>query len=442
MTVPSLSPNPMPNAAPAGVLEKVPLERYVPPAKPSLVGLSRAQLAEALAGVGVPAAQRKMRVQQIWHWLYVRGATHFDQMTSVSKELRALLDRHFTLDRPEVVAEQVSVDGTRKWLLRLPGEHAGERPHEVECVYIPEADRGTLCLSSQVGCTLTCAFCHTGTQRLVRNLTAGEIVGQIMVARDRLGDWHRKSGLPDLRTSDSKSGLPDLRTSDSRSGASDTTHGAPPTESHRLVSNIVMMGMGEPLYNFEAVRDALLVAADGDGIAISKRRITLSTSGVVPNIARAGAEIGCMLAVSLHAVQDELRNELVPLNRKYPIAELLAACRDYPGLSNARRITFEYVMLKDVNDSLADAKALVKLLKGIPAKINLIPFNPWPGTRYECSDWDRIEKFSEIVFNAGYASPVRTPRGRDILAACGQLKSATEKLSRERLALRAMAMTD
>jgi 23S rRNA (adenine2503-C2)-methyltransferase len=419
MTVPSLNANPIPDAAPAGVLEKAPLERYVPPEKPSLVGLSRAQLAEALAGVGVPAAQRKMRVQQIWHWLYVRGATHFDQMTSVSKELRALLDRHFTLDRPEVVAEQVSVDGTRKWLLRLPGEHAGERPHEVECVYIPEADRGTLCLSSQVGCTLTCAFCHTGTQRLVRNLTAGEIVGQIMVARDRLGDWHH------------------------RLGASDTTHGAPPTESHRLVSNIVMMGMGEPLYNFEAVRDALLVAADGDGIAISKRRITLSTSGVVPNIARAGAEIGCMLAVSLHAVQDELRNELVPLNRKYPIAELLAACRDYPGLSNARRITFEYVMLKDVNDSLADAKALVKLLKGIPAKINLIPFNPWPGTRYECSDWDRIEKFSEIVFNAGYASPVRTPRGRDILAACGQLKSATEKLSaRERLALRAMAMTD
>jgi 23S rRNA (adenine2503-C2)-methyltransferase len=409
----------MPAAASAGVLEKVPLERYVPPAKPSLVGLSRGQLADALATVGVPAAQRKMRVQQIWHWLYVRGATHFDEMTSVSKELRATLDRHFTLDRPEVVAEQISVDGTRKWLLRLPGEHAGELPHEVECVYIPEADRGTLCLSSQVGCTLTCAFCHTGTQRLVRNLTAGEIVGQIMVARDRLGDWHRKPG------------------------ASDTSSGPTPAESHRLVSNIVMMGMGEPLYNFEAVRDALLVAADGEGIAISKRRITLSTSGVVPNIARAGAEIGCMLAVSLHAVRDDLRNELVPLNRKYPIAELLAACRDYPGLSNARRITFEYVMLKDVNDSLADAKALVKLLKGIPAKINLIPFNPWPGTRYECSDWDRIEKFSEIVFNAGYASPVRTPRGRDILAACGQLKSATEKLSaRERLALRAMAMTD
>src|SRR5262245_26904258 len=395
-------------AAAAGLVEKTPLERYVPPEKPSLVGLSRAELAEALASIAVPAAQRKMRVQQIWHWLYVRGAVSFSAMTSVSKELRTALDAHFTLARPEVVAEQTSVDGTRKWLLRLPGEHAGERPHEVECVYIPEADRGTLCVSSQVGCTLACSFCHTGTQRLVRNLTAGEIVGQVMLARDRLGDFQRQ------------------------------TEGG-----ERLVSNIVMMGMGEPLYNFEAVRDALLIVADGEGIAISKRRITLSTSGVVPNIARAGAEIGCMLAVSLHAVRDDLRNELVPLNRKYPIAELLEACRRYPGLSNARRITFEYVMLKDVNDSLADAKALVKLLKGIPAKINLIPFNPWPGTRYECSDWDRIEQFSETVFNAGYASPVRTPRGRDILAACGQLKSASEKLTaRERLALRAMAMTD
>jgi 23S rRNA (adenine2503-C2)-methyltransferase len=364
----------------------------------------------------VPAGQRKMRVQQLWHWLYVRGVRRFEEMTSVSKELRAALDRHFTLARPEVVAEQVSVDGTRKWLLRLPGEVLGERPHEVECVYIPEADRGTLCVSSQVGCTLTCSFCHTGTQRLVRNLTPGEIVGQVMVARDRLGDWL---------------------------GATRASGDGLPTQGERFVSNVVMMGMGEPLYNFEAVRDAVLTVADGDGIAISKRRITLSTSGVVPNIARAGAEIGCMLAVSLHAVRDELRNELVPLNRKYPIAQLLDACRSYPGVSNARRITFEYVMLKDVNDSLADAKALVKLLAGIPAKINLIPFNPWPGTRYECSDWDRIEKFSEIIFTAGYASPVRTPRGRDILAACGQLKSATEKLSaRERLALRAMAMTD
>jgi len=404
------------NAPAAGFVEKAPLERYVPPAKPSLVGLSRAALMEALGTIGVPAAQRKMRAQQLWHWLYVRGAQSFAEMTSVSKELHATLDAHFTLARPEVVAEQVSVDGTRKWLIRLPGEVAGERPHEVECVYIPEADRGTLCVSSQVGCTLTCSFCHTGTQRLVRNLTPGEIVGQVMVARDRLGDW---LGRPRAQGE----GLP--------------------TEGERCVSNIVMMGMGEPLYNFEAVRDAINVVADGEGIAISKRRITLSTSGVVPNIARTGDEIGCMLAVSLHAVRDELRNELVPLNRKYPIAELLEACRSYPGLSNARRITFEYVMLKGVNDQLADAKALVRLLKGIPAKINLIPFNPWPGTRYECSDWDQIEKFSEIIFNAGYASPVRTPRGRDILAACGQLKSATEKLSaRERLALRAMAMTD
>jgi 23S rRNA (adenine2503-C2)-methyltransferase len=397
-------------------IEKVALERYIAPEKPSLVGLSRSALAEALGAVGVPDRQRKMRVRQIWHWLYVRGARSFEEMTSVSQELRALLAAHYTLARPEVVAEQVSADGTRKWLLRLPSEHPGERPHEVECVYIPETDRGTLCLSSQVGCTLNCSFCHTGTQRLVRNLTAGEIVGQVMVARDRLGEWL---------------------------GAEKATGPGLPTAGERFVSNIVMMGMGEPLYNFEAVRDAIEVISDGDGLSISKRRITLSTSGVVPMIARAGEEIGSMLAVSLHAVRDDLRNELVPLNRKYPIAELLQACLNYPGVSNARRITFEYVMLKDVNDSLADAKALVRLLKGIPAKINLIPFNPWPGTKYECSDWEQIEKFSQVVFDAGYASPVRTPRGRDILAACGQLKSATEKLSaRERMALRAMAMTD
>jgi len=403
-------------ADPRGFVEKAPLERYVPPAKPSLVGLSRVQLAEALGEIGIPEKQRKMRVQQLWNWIYVRGVTRFDEMTSVSKELRAALDARFTLERPEVVAEQVSVDGTRKWLLRLPGEHEGERPHEVECVYIPESGRATLCVSSQVGCTLTCSFCHTGTQRLVRNLTPGEIVGQVMVARDRLGDWP---------------------------GGTPPEGAIVPTDGVRFVTNVVMMGMGEPLYNFDAVRDALLIVSDGDGIGISKRRITLSTSGVVPNIARAGAEIGTMMAISLHAVRDELRNELVPLNRKYPIAELLDACRNYPGISNARRITFEYVMLKDVNDQLADAKALVKLLKGIPAKINLIPFNPWPGTRYECSDWEQIEKFSEYIFNAGYSSPVRTPRGRDILAACGQLKSATEKLSaRERMALRAMAMTD
>jgi 23S rRNA (adenine2503-C2)-methyltransferase len=401
--------------ASAPFVEKAPLERDVAPAKPSLIGLSRAELGRALGTLGVPQAQRKMRVQQLRHWIYFRGLTDFEAMTSVSKELRAALSEHFTLDRPDVVAEQVSVDGTRKWLLRLPGETPGERPHEVECVYIPDTERGTLCVSSQVGCTLTCSFCHTGTQRLVRNLTAGEIVGQVMAARDRLGDWP---------------------------GGVRPTDGVVPT-GERCVTNVVMMGMGEPLYNFDAVRDALLIVADGDGIAISKRRITLSTSGVVPNIARAGAEIGCMLAVSLHAVRDDLRNELVPLNRKYPIAQLMEACRNYPGVSNAKRITFEYVMLKGVNDSIEDAKTLVRLLKGIPAKINLIPFNPWPGSKYECSDWEQIEKFSQVVFDAGYASPVRTPRGRDILAACGQLKSASEKLSaRERLALRAMTMTD
>ena len=410
----SFTADPAEAPASAAFVEKRPLERYVAPAKPSLVGYSREALAEACGALGVPERQRRMRVQQIWHWLYVRGAQSFDEMTTLSKELRAALAQRFTLARPEIAAEQISVDGTRKWLLRLPGETGGA-PHEVECVYIPEADRGTLCVSSQVGCTLNCTFCHTGTQRLVRNLTAGEIVAQVVLARDRLGDWNDDRQAP--ATADG--------------------------ERRRLVSNIVMMGMGEPLYNFEAVRDALSVVADGEGLSISKRRITLSTSGVVPNIARAGAEIGCMLAVSLHAVTDELRNRLVPLNRKYPLRDLLDACRNYPGLSNARRITFEYVMLKGVNDSLADARALVKLIKGIPAKINLIPFNPWPGSQYECSDWSQIEQFSEIVFAAGYASPVRTPRGRDILAACGQLKSATEKLSaRERLALRAMALTD
>ena len=390
-------------------LEKVALESYVPPAKPSLIGFSREELAARLGEIGVAPAQRKMRVQQLWHWMYVRGAQSFEAMTSISKDMRKELEQHFTVARPEVVAEQISNDGTRKWLLRLPSGDKLEKAHEVECVYIPETDRGTLCVSSQVGCTLNCSFCHTGTQRLVRNLTAGEIVGQIMVARDRLNDWIDR----------------------------ETPNG------NRLVTNVVMMGMGEPLYNFDAVRDALLIVADNEGIGISRRRITLSTSGVVPNIKRTGEEIGVMLAISLHAVGDELRNELVPLNRKYPIAELLQACRDYPGASNARRITFEYVMLKGVNDFLDDAKLLVKLLKGIPAKINLIPFNPWPGAVYECSDWQQIEKFSEYIFNAGYSSPVRTPRGRDILAACGQLKSETEKLSAsERQALRAMAMTD
>jgi 23S rRNA (adenine2503-C2)-methyltransferase len=379
--------------------------------KPSLIGLSRGELAEALAEAGVPEKQIRMRAAQIWHWLYLRGATDFAAMTSMSKALRAELAERFALPRPEIVEEQVSTDGTRKWLLRFPPRGAG-RPVEVETVYIPEEGRGTLCVSSQVGCTLTCSFCHTGTQKLVRNLTAEEIVGQILLARERLGDFPTPE-----------------------------SPGTP--EEGRLVSNIVMMGMGEPLYNFDNVKTALLIAADGDGLALSKRRITLSTSGVVPMIPRTGAEMGVGLAISLHAVRDELRDELVPINRKWPIAELLEACRTYPGLSNSKRITFEYVMLKGVNDSLAEARELVRLLGGIPAKINLIPFNPWPGSPYECSDWEQIETFADVVNRAGYASPIRTPRGRDILAACGQLKSETEKLSaRERQALRAMAMTD
>ena len=386
--------------------------------KPSLVGLTRAGLAEALAAIGVPAGQVRMRAGQLWHWVYFRGATDFAEMTNVSKEMRARLADSFTLSRPEIVTEQISGDGTRKWLLRFPPRGAG-RPVEIETVYIPEEGRGTLCLSSQVGCTLSCTFCHTGTQKLVRNLTAEEIVGQILLARDRLGDYGGETGGGPSRKPDGEAA------------------GVPSTG--RLVSNIVMMGMGEPLYNFDNVKDALLIAADGEGIALSRRRITLSTSGVVPMIGRAGDEIGVMLAISLHAVRDELRDRLVPLNKKYPIADLLAACRAYPGLSNARRITFEYVMLKGVNDSLADARELVRLLAGIPAKINLIPFNPWPGNSFECSDWETIERFADVVNRAGYASPIRTPRGRDILAACGQLKSESERLRiRERMALEAM----
>jgi 23S rRNA (adenine2503-C2)-methyltransferase len=380
------------------------------PEKPSLIGLTRAELAEALVASGiVPERQAKMRAQQLWHWLYVRGVSDFDDMTNVSKDMREMLKTHFTVARPEIVEEQVSSDGTRKWLLRFPPRGAG-RPVEIETVYIPEEGRGTLCLSSQVGCTLSCTFCHTGTQKLVRNLTPEEIVGQILLARDRLGDYPKQSPID----------------------------GAVPSTG-RLVSNIVMMGMGEPLYNFDNVKDALHIAADGEGLGLSRRRITLSTSGVVPMIPRAGEEIDVMLAVSLHAVRDDLRDELVPLNRKYPIRELLAACRAYPGLSNARRITFEYVMLKGVNDTLADARELVRLLAGIPAKINLIPFNPWPGNKYECSDWEQIERFADIVNRAGYASPIRTPRGRDIFAACGQLKSESERMKiRERMALEAM----
>jgi 23S rRNA (adenine2503-C2)-methyltransferase len=373
--------------------------------RPTLVGLSREELMAALDRIGVPEKQRRMRANQLWHWIYHKGVTEFSAMTNIARELREKLGEAYQISRPEVVTEQKSSDGTRKWLLRLAPDERGAR-HEIECVYIPEEDRGTLCISSQVGCTLTCSFCHTGTQKLVRNLTAEEIVGQIMLARDAIKDW------PD-----------------------DLAANPQPPSSGRYITNVVLMGMGEPLYNFDHVKQAMEIASDGDGISLSKRRITLSTSGVVPEIVRAGDEIGTMLAISLHGTTDEIRNKLVPLNKKYPLAELLAACRAYPGLSNARRITFEYVMLKGVNDSPEDAKRLVKLLAGIPAKINLIPFNPWPGTQYECSDWDTIERFAEIVNRAGYASPVRTPRGRDIMAACGQLKSESQRMrAKERIA--------
>ena len=420
-------------------------------ARPSLVGMSREELGAALAAIGVPAGQIRMRTAQLWHWLYVRGATDFAEMTNVSKGLRAQLADAYVIGRPEIVTEQISEDGTRKWLLRFPPRGAG-RPVEVETVYIPEEGRGTLCLSSQVGCTLSCSFCHTGTQRLVRNLTPEEIVGQILLARDRLGDYPApgtsKSSPPPERgrwpgeaSSEAGSEGGDQETPPQPLPFQGREGGAVPVapSTGRLVSNIVMMGMGEPLYNYDNVRQALQIAADGDGIALSKRRITLSTSGVVPMIPRVGEDLGVLLAISLHAVTDEKRDELVPINKKYPIAELMAACRAYPGLSNARRITFEYVMLKGINDSPAEARALVKLLAGIPAKINLIPFNPWPGSPYECSDWEAIERFADIVNRAGYASPVRTPRGRDILAACGQLKSESERLRiRERMALEAM----
>ena len=359
-------------------------------ALPNLIGQTRDQLATALADLGIKEKQIKMRSGQIWQWLYVKGVHSFDEMTNISKDIRAKLAAHFQIARPEIVTKQVSTDGTRKYLLRIQGGH------EVEAVYIPETDRGTLCISSQVGCTLTCPFCHTGTQKLVRNLTTAEIVGQIMVARDDLDEW-----------------------------------GKPPGDK-RLVSNIVLMGMGEPLYNTDNVRDAMKIAMDGEGIALSRRRITLSTSGIVPEIYRVGEEIGCMLAISFHATTDEVRDKLVPINRKHKIAELLQACRDFPRRSNAERITFEYVMLKGVNDTDEDAHRLVDLIKGIPAKINLIPFNPWPGAPYERSSNNRIHRFADIVNAAGYSSPVRKPRGEDIMAACGQLKSATERARKSR----------
>ncbi len=357
-----------------------------------LVGLSKALIRAELEAAGLDPKGAKLRAKQIWHWIYNRGVTDFTAMTDIAKTQHPWLDAHFVVGRPEVVEAQVSIDGTRKWLLRSPDAQ------DYEMVFIPDADRGTLCVSSQVGCTLNCRFCHTGTMRLVRNLTPGEIVGQVMLARDSLGEW-------------------------------------PSAQDGRMLTNIVMMGMGEPLYNFEAVRDALKIVMDGDGLALSKRRITLSTSGVVPMMARAGAEIGVNLAVSLHAVTKEVRDEIVPINRKYGIEELLQACADYPGANNARRITFEYVMLRDKNDSDADARELVRLIRhyDLPAKVNLIPFNPWPGAAYECSTPERIKSFSSIVFAAGISAPVRTPRGRDIDAACGQLKTSSEKKSRAEL---------
>jgi len=394
--------------------------RATTPRRTSLVGLSKAEMRGALQGIGLDEREAKMRSAQLWNWIYVNGVTDFERMSNIQKGFRQKLSDSFLLDRPEIVSEQVSVDGTRKWLFRFRDPLNPKLPPvEIETVYIPEEDRGTLCVSSQVGCTLTCSFCHTGTQTLVRNLTAGEILGQILMARERLGDF------PGGVRPDDGGLVPAPRGSGGSEG------------DNRAITNVVMMGMGEPLYNYEAVKQALLIASAEDGISLSKRRITLSTSGVVPFIEPTGREIGVMLAISLHAVRDDLRDMLVPINKKYPLKELIEACRNYPGVSNARRITFEYVMLRGVNDSLADARGLVKLVSGIPAKINLIPFNPWPGAPYECSDWERIEKFAEIVNRAGYASPVRTPRGRDIMAACGQLKSASVK---ERASVRMAAL--
>ena len=360
----------------------------------NLVGLTRDAMRNALMSAGTSEKQSKMRTGQLWQWIYQKGVREFDQMTNLSKEYRTLLAENFVVAIPEVVSKQVSVDGTRKYLVRIAGGH------EVETVYIPEKDRGTLCISSQVGCTLTCSFCHTGTQKLVRNLTAGEIIGQVMLARDDLGEWPKS--------------------------------GRNPVNTARLLSNIVLMGMGEPLYNFENVRDAMKIAMDPEGIQLSRRRITLSTSGVVPEIARTATEIGCLLAISFHGTTDEVRDKLVPINKRWNLEALLEALRDYPKVSNSERITFEYVMLKGVNDANEDAHRLVQLIKGIPAKVNLIPFNPWPGAPYERSSNNRINAFAEIIYQAGYASPVRKPRGEDIFAACGQLKSATERARKSR----------
>ncbi|MEM8773900.1 MAG: 23S rRNA (adenine(2503)-C(2))-methyltransferase RlmN [Pseudomonadota bacterium] len=377
------------------------IPRKLPDGPVNLVGLTREGLRETLIAHGTPEKQARMRTGQIWQWIYQWGVRDFHAMTNLSKAYRAELAEKFIIEVPEIVSRQISADGTRKYLVRIAGGH------EVEVVYIPEVDRGTLCISSQVGCTLTCTFCHTGTQKFVRNLTAGEIVGQIMLARDDLGEWPEQ--------------------------------GKGSGEKPRLLSNIVLMGMGEPLYNFDNVRDAMKVAMDGEGISLSRRRITLSTSGVVPQIAKTAEEIGCMLAVSFHATTDDVRNILVPVNRKWNLEVLLEALREYPKVSNSERITFEYVMLKDVNDSDEDARRLVKLIRGIPAKINLIPFNEWPGSPYERSDWSRIERFADIIHKAGYASPIRTPRGEDIMAACGQLKSATERAKKSKREIEAEA---
>ncbi|MEO6247718.1 MAG: 23S rRNA (adenine(2503)-C(2))-methyltransferase RlmN [Sphingomicrobium sp.] len=387
-----------------GPIDPVPVGRSVVPradGRIELIGRAREAIRSSLAEAGLEPRMAKLRAKQIWHWVYNRGVTDFALMTDIAKTQQPWLTERFVITRPEVVEAQVSIDGTRKWLLRT---HDG---HDYEMVFIPDADRGTLCVSSQVGCTLNCRFCHTGTMRLVRNLEPAEIVGQVMLARDALGEWPLAAERQDEKIS----------------------------PEGRMLTNIVMMGMGEPLYNFEHVRDALKIVMDGDGLGLSKRRITLSTSGVVPMMARAGEEIGVNLAVSLHAVTKEVRDEIVPINRKYGIEELLQACADYPGANNARRITFEYVMLKDKNDSDAEARELVRLIKqyDLPAKVNLIPFNPWPGAAYECSTPERIRSFSSIVFAGGISAPVRTPRGRDIDAACGQLKTASEKKSRAEL---------
>ena len=408
-----------------GPIDPVPVARDVTPradGRVDLIGLTRTRIAELFAEAGLDPKQAKLRSRQVFHWLYHRGVTEFAAMTDIAKTMRPWLAERFVIGRPEVIEAQHSTDGTRKWLLRTPDGH------DFEMVFIPDADRGTLCVSSQVGCTLNCTFCHTGTMRLVRNLTPGEIVGQVMLARDALGEWpsdassRRKPGSREA-SSDLAARDPGFRRDDEESEY---------TADGRLLTNIVMMGMGEPLYNFDNVRDALKLVMDGDGLGLSRRRITLSTSGVVPMMARAGEEIGVNLAVSLHATNKAVRDEIVPLNRKYGIEELLEACAAYPGASNARRITFEYVMLKDKNDSDEDARELIRLIKRykLPAKVNLIPFNPWPGAPYECSSSERIKRFSEIVFEAGISAPVRTPRGRDIDAACGQLKTSAEKKSR------------